>query len=252
MQDAFTQPLPVHPTLRHPRTGLALRAVGIVGGKPVWPIIGASPDDPSNDPGDDPKNDDPKSDPKDDDGDKDLGFPKDTPVSEMNADQRAAYFQHKAAKEEQRRKGLSRAVGGKTADEIKADLDELEKLRAGQRTDSENAIEAAKEQVRAEERQKARERVAKAALVGALSHLEKKDADEIIADANLARFVDDDGEIDSDKVTAFAARHTPSGKDSNNRRRDFGAGHRDNDQPTTGSVAAVMAERRKAREGKKS
>lgn len=30
----------------HPRTGLT--AVGIVGGRPVWPIMGASPDDPSN------------------------------------------------------------------------------------------------------------------------------------------------------------------------------------------------------------
>ena len=39
--------LPIHPTRRHPRTGLALRAIGLhpKTGHPVWPIIGASEDD---------------------------------------------------------------------------------------------------------------------------------------------------------------------------------------------------------------
>ena len=38
--------LPVHPTMRHPHTGLALQAVGFRrSGAPIWPILGASPDD---------------------------------------------------------------------------------------------------------------------------------------------------------------------------------------------------------------
>lgn len=39
--------LPTHPTLRHPRTGLALRAIGFHPrtGRPLWPIIGAAEDD---------------------------------------------------------------------------------------------------------------------------------------------------------------------------------------------------------------
>jgi len=34
--------LPTHPTIVDPRTGDPLRAVGIIGGRPVWPIMGAS------------------------------------------------------------------------------------------------------------------------------------------------------------------------------------------------------------------
>jgi hypothetical protein len=39
--------LPNHPTRRHPRTGLALRAIGFHPrtGRPLWPIIGAAEDD---------------------------------------------------------------------------------------------------------------------------------------------------------------------------------------------------------------
>jgi hypothetical protein len=42
--------LPTHPFLTHPRTGDPLTAVGVLRGRPVWPVIGASPDDPSNEP----------------------------------------------------------------------------------------------------------------------------------------------------------------------------------------------------------
>jgi hypothetical protein len=35
--------LPVHPFLRHPLSGEPLRAIGIVGGRLVWPVIGAAP-----------------------------------------------------------------------------------------------------------------------------------------------------------------------------------------------------------------
>lgn len=38
--------LPTHPTKVHPRTGLALQAVGFrANGQPIWPFIGASEDD---------------------------------------------------------------------------------------------------------------------------------------------------------------------------------------------------------------
>lgn len=42
-----TAALPNHPTRRHPRTGLALAAIGLhpKTGLPIWPIIGASEDD---------------------------------------------------------------------------------------------------------------------------------------------------------------------------------------------------------------
>lgn len=38
--------LPIHPSLRHPRTGKPIQAVGLRdNGLPIWPIMGASPDD---------------------------------------------------------------------------------------------------------------------------------------------------------------------------------------------------------------
>jgi hypothetical protein len=44
-------PLPTHPTRTHPHTGLALQAVGFRrSGDPIWPILGAAPDDPPADP----------------------------------------------------------------------------------------------------------------------------------------------------------------------------------------------------------
>jgi hypothetical protein len=35
----------IHPTLKHPLTGCPLQAVGVVRGRPVWPILGGAPDD---------------------------------------------------------------------------------------------------------------------------------------------------------------------------------------------------------------
>lgn len=39
--------LPVHPTLRHPRTGAPLQAVGVVAGRAIWPILGGDGNDPA-------------------------------------------------------------------------------------------------------------------------------------------------------------------------------------------------------------
>jgi ribosomal protein S30 len=173
------------------------------------------------------------------DGDaNDLGYPKDTPVSEMNADQRAAYFQDKATKEEKRRKGYSKALGGKTPEQIQADLNELAELKKGSQTPAQQAIEDAANKARAEERTKAGQRIAKVAFEGALSHLEKKDRDEVIGGLNLANYIDDDGEVDTDKVRNYAARIAPVDKTTHPpKKRNFGAGSRSEGSGKTGSSA---------------
>lgn len=55
-----------------PRTGDSIRPLGVVGGRTVWPIMGASPDDPSNDDDKetDEENDDPEGSASSKDGDK--------------------------------------------------------------------------------------------------------------------------------------------------------------------------------------
>lgn len=61
------QHLPVHPWLVHPRTGEPLQAVGIVGGKVIWPIMGG---DGTEDDANDDDQDDDTDNQSDDDGDK--------------------------------------------------------------------------------------------------------------------------------------------------------------------------------------
>lgn len=183
------------------------------------------PDDKPDDAPDDKPDD--KPDDSDDDADKDLGFPKNTRVADMTADQKAAYFEHKASKEEGRRKGLSKAVGGKTAEQIQADMAELEELRKGKRTDGENAVHEAEERVRKEEREKSGKRIAKATFEGALAHLEEKDRDEIIAGLSLASYVDKDGEVDTKKIRTYAAKIAPVDKTPQPpKKRDWGGGSR--------------------------
>lgn len=59
-----------HPTLKDPRTGDPLRAIGWTRRGPVWPVMGGAPDEPPADPKpQDPKPGDPKpTDPEPDDG----------------------------------------------------------------------------------------------------------------------------------------------------------------------------------------
>ncbi|MGH3858238.1 hypothetical protein [Actinokineospora sp.] len=59
-----TTTLPFHATLVHPHTGKPLQAIGYRrDGRPIWPVMGASPDDPSNtDPAGDPPAGDPPTD----------------------------------------------------------------------------------------------------------------------------------------------------------------------------------------------
>lgn len=65
----------IHPTLLHPLTGEPLRAAGIVNGRVIWPIMGASEDSgDANDGGSDDGGDgDADKDSGTDDGDKDAG-----------------------------------------------------------------------------------------------------------------------------------------------------------------------------------
>jgi hypothetical protein len=235
---------------RHPHTGELIQPLWIrPDGRACWPILGASPDDGGDDGGKAGDDDKKGSDGGDDGGKagddgKDLGYPKDTPVAEMTAEQQAAYFKDKSTKEEARRKGLSKAMGGKTAEELAKDLEELEKLRAGQRSESEKALKEVEDRVRAEERSKAGERVVRAALVTALSHLEKTERDDVISITNLSSFLDEDGELDTDKVQRFVKRVAPSDTDSTKRRRDFGGGQRRDGAAQRGSGGKAEAQRR--------
>jgi hypothetical protein len=94
----------------------------------------------------------------DEDEDKDLGFPKDTPLAEMEAPEREAYWKHHSKKHESAKKNLERVLDGlKPEDvtelkEIKGKYDALVANSTTDQTELANAVAAAKEDGIKEER----------------------------------------------------------------------------------------------------
>lgn len=217
-----------HPFLRHPHTGAPLQAVGLVGGKPVWPVMGGSPDDPPNDPPKDPPKDGPKDPPKDPAADppKELGFPPNTPVAEMTAEQQAAYWRHQARSHEDRNKQWQRTLGGKTIEQAAADQVELEKLRNDKRTDAEKAVEDAKKATRDEVRREFTPKLVEMAFNAALGHVEEQDRKDLIDNLDMTKFVNDNGDVDTAKVSQVASKIAPAAKGAGGT-RDYGAGRRE-------------------------
>lgn len=236
---------------RHPKTGEPIRPLWIrPDGRACWPIMGAA-DDPDPDPG----NNDPEggngfpenTKPADMTADErqayyeHLGFPENTKPADMTVEQRAAYYQHQAQKHEKRNKQLLRVTGGKYGDDLKTDLDELERLRTAQLTDAEKAVEEAKKTVRAEVQREYGTKLVAAEFRAALGHVDGERRDQIIEGLTLEKYLTSDGDVDTDKVKSFAAAIAPAdkGEGNNGRDRDYGGGRRDT--KTKSGVAAGAA-----------
>lgn len=165
----------------HPRTGQ--RALGMSKRGPIWPVIGASDDDPSND------QQKPHADPP-----ADKGFPENTPIAEMTVEQQLAYFKH----HDRRKAGILSAFDGVKPEDVKAMRDRLAELERGQMDASEKALVDARAEAdtaaRADEAgkwgQKLLESVTKAVL-------DKEQADSFLAIASADKFIAD-GEFDVD------------------------------------------------------
>lgn len=178
----------------------------------------------------------------------DLGFPKDTPVAEMTAEQQAAYWKHRSRTHEDRNAAWQKVTGGKTADEIKAEREELERLRNEQRTESEKAIEEAKKQARASVVAEMAPKLAALAFDAALAHVESDRRKVLIDNLDLSKVITDDGDVDTDKVTQIAAQIAPADK-GEGKGADFGAGRRGG---VKSSGTASGADRYAQRHGKQS
>lgn len=227
-----------HPRLTHPLTGRPLEAVGIVNGRVIWPIMGG---DPSNDPpeggggeGDPPKGggDEPKEKPAPN------GFPENTALTEMTVEQQVAYWQHYARKHEEAEKAYKAL--GKTPDEIKA-------LLEASKPDSEKALEAAREEGRSEERVKVTKTVVDTLVAARLKSLDKKAEDFPLLEAiDFTKFTNDDGSLNTDKVTAVIDSIAPSaaGGGGNDRGPDKGLGKRGNAKQSAKEAGKAEAERR--------
>lgn len=184
----------------------------------------------------------------DDSGDDDTGapqvgehgFPENTPVAEMTAEQQAAYWQHKARKHEDRAKAT------KDYDAIKAERD---RLKAASQTDAEKATEQAVKDAEARATAAALASVAprlvaaefKAAGAGKIPDAQLA---ALISGAHAPSFLTDAGEVDTDKVTQYLAPFVTSssddGKGGARRRPDMGQGNRSS-QKATGLDAGASA-----------
>lgn len=184
-----------------------------------------------------------------------LGYPPNTKAEDMTPEQQAAYYRHQARKHEDRNKEWQRTLDGKTAEEIKAEREELEKLRAKERTEAENAVEDAKKSTKAEVIKEFGTKLVAAEFKAVLSHVDEDRRGQIIENLDLSKFISDNGDVDTDKVKSAAAALAPADTGAGGN-RDFGAGRRGlgsgnvGGQPAAGSIAARRAELAAAREAK--
>ena len=252
--------LPLHPTMRHPHTGDPLRALYVRrDGRAMWPIIGAAPDEPPaptppaptppapNPPAPAPGAPSPAPDPQPNAGG-DLGFPANTPVAEMTLEQQVAYHKHQSRKHEERSKTWQTIAGGKTPEQVKADLEAAETLRKEQMTDAQRQVEEAKNQTRAATVMEVGASAARAALEFALGHdPEKNDKSSLIDTLDLSKLLTENGQVDTAKVRALVATIAPSAT-GQGQQHDYGAGYRGGSSST--GVAAGRS-RYQERHGKK-
>lgn len=246
-------PLPVHPTRRHPLTGEPLQALGHrKDGRTIWPILGGddtvppagqqtAPPANSNTGGGGSNATDAQG--------RDLGYPADTPVAEMNDKQQAAYWKHQSRGHENRYVNL---LGGRKADEVKADLDAYATIQREQMTPADQALAARFDEGKAEGRKAALSDAALAIFRGALTGVPEADLEEFEGNFNAGRYITDNG-IDAAKITAFAKRLTgapPATGTQPPRTRNFGAGTHEPSPSPRGSAGRAEAQRRFGKQSK--
>lgn len=279
-QTPFASPLdpalPVHPTKRHPLTGDPLQAVYVTSrGRVMWPIIGASPDEPpaggqggqggsgtggsGNDQGagqsggqsggqgagqsgSGDQGTGGRSNATDGQGN-DLGFPAETPIAEMTDKQQAAYWRHNARKHETTWKSVA---GDRPLADVQKDLQELGEIRRSQQTPADQALSERYDQGKNEGIKAARTETATTLFRGALetAGVAAAEIDDLVSNLNVANFVTDSG-VDTTKIRDFARKFTPAGRDGNQQRgRDFGGGPRREGQERRGDRGRAEAQKR--------
>lgn len=153
------------------------------------------------------------------------------PLAEMTVEERAEYFEKKA----NRLQSNLRAYGD--YDQIKAERDQLK--TAGQ-TDQEKATAAAKAEGRTEAASEWMPRVVTAEFKAAFKGT--KTADQIAAllePLDLSKFLTEKGDVDTDKVTKYAASFGSSAGEP-----DMGQGRRSGGTPSKGDAGRAEADKR--------
>lgn len=169
------------------------------------------------------------------------GFPLDTPLAEMTAEQREAYWKDKARKHETTAKARA------DYEAIKAERDQL---KAAGMSESERVVEQARTEAREAAKAEARTEYAgllvsaklEAALAGRMPAEQVASQVEFL---DTSKFLTESGEVDTDKVKQYANGLVPDGKQW----PDMGQGRRGSTKPAKGVAAG--AEMFAASRGKK-
>jgi hypothetical protein len=164
-------------------------------------------------------------------------FPTNTPVKDMQPAEQAAYYKQQARKHEDRVK----AYGDFTPEKLAELTRERDELRQANQSESERAIEEAKEAGRAEVRQLlAAERV-RTALTSALAG-RVPDADALL-DLDRSVFVKGD-KADTDAIKAWVEKHSTESKVAKGAGVVPSQGARDNSVAVAGDQGRAEAARR--------
>lgn len=133
----------------------------------------------------------------------DKGFPADTPLVEMNVEQREAYWKHQARKHENTVK--SRADYDALAEKARQ-FDELQRqqLPADERA-RQDAVEQARRDGEAQARLALAPQLVRAEFRAAAPRVEEDKLNSFLEDLDLSKYLKDDGSVDSARVQAKAS-----------------------------------------------
>jgi hypothetical protein len=160
----------------------------------------------------------------------DKGFPEDTPLSEMNGEQREAYWKHQARKHEQTAKNRA------DYDDLKAKAAKHDALERELMSDKDKAVAQAKDDADAAARNAyAPKLVAAEFKAAAAGRIPADRLATIIEPLDLAKFLDTAGDVDTDKVSKFVDGIAPTTPEQRGPTSQ-GAGRRDS--VTGASVAS--------------
>jgi hypothetical protein len=175
------------------------------------------------------------------DGGSDKGFPEQTPVAEMTAEQQAAYWKYQSRRHEATAK--SRA----DYDELKGKAEEADRLRQERETENEKAVREAREAGEAEAAKKlAPMLVQQAFRAEAKGVLTDDQRDALLEDLDLTKYLTDTGEVDTDKVNKKVAAFAPAdgGGNGSGKPGTGGQGRRKETKTSAREAGRAEAQRR--------
>jgi hypothetical protein len=247
----------VHSKMLHPLTGEPLHALGVLpSGKVVWPTMGAAPDPPA---GGDPAGGDggggTGTPPAGGDGGgkaPEPAFPANTPVEQMTAPQREAYYKAQTQKWKGRAENnysLLNSLGVASAEEAVALKDKASRHDALEHellSDIDKATDDAAKKTKAETEGKFRPMIVKSYFEGwaAARNVESDKLAAILEPLDLSKFLTSSGNVNTEKASAYLAGLQPAKGNDLAGPTVFGLGNHSAPPSTPGEQGRAQLDRR--------